>query len=186
MRARLEAFILQYYLARNVLSPHAMELLDLQAELEDVLLSDDSEAWIISSQTDRWRSLMIWGLGQGSTRLHLLAPRVSASATWRAQEDRAAQTRLTLVTARAQGGPGALGWPKWRISSPRVRGSTQRSRSQEGVSALRAAQRVKTLPLWKICAPGPGPANDSTMNRPSPAFAPAAREPKLSQRTTGP
>jgi len=130
---RLEAFI-RDYLARNVLSPDAMELLDLQAELEEVLLSDDSDR-IISSQTDAMALLDDLGLGQ-EARAFTLAPRVAAS-DLRAQEERAAQTRLTLVTARAQAAALLAEVEDFVATGARFDAAIPVAR---GVSALRAAQ----------------------------------------------
>ncbi|MGY6643800.1 MAG: hypothetical protein ACXIVD_01140 [Salinarimonas sp.] len=130
---RLEAFI-RDYLARNVLSPDAMELLDLQAELEEVLLSDDSDR-IISSQTDAMAQLDDLGLAQ-EARAFSLAPRVAAS-DLRAQEERAAQTRLTLVTARAQAAALLAEVEDFVATGARFDAAIPVAR---GVSALRAAQ----------------------------------------------
>lgn len=93
---RLEAFI-RDHLTRNVLSPHAAELLTIQAELEDALRSDDSDR-IVREQAGAQMRLDSLGLSDAS-RAFTLAPRVAAT-TLREQDARAAQTQLTLATAR--------------------------------------------------------------------------------------
>ncbi len=130
---RLEAFI-RDYLARNVLSPHAMALLDLQAKLEEVLTSDDSDR-IIRSQAEVMAQLDGLGLDQAA-RAFALAPRVAAS-DLRAQEERAAQTRLTLVTARAQAAALLAEVEDFVATGARFDAAIPVAR---GVSALRAAQ----------------------------------------------
>jgi hypothetical protein len=130
---RLEAFI-RDYLARNVLSPHAMALLELQARLEEVLSSDDSDR-IIRSQAEAMAQLDTLGLGQAA-RAFSLAPRVAAS-DLRAQEERAAQTRLTLVTARAQAAALLAEVEDFVATGERFAAAIPVAR---GVSALRAAQ----------------------------------------------
>lgn len=97
---RLEAFI-RDHLARNVLSPHAGELLTLQEALEEVLDSDDADR-IVRQQSDAMAALERLGLG-ADARAFTLSPRVAAS-DLRAQEERAAQARVTLETAREQAG----------------------------------------------------------------------------------
>ena len=130
---RLEAF-LRDYLARNVLSPHAMELLELQARLEEVLTSDDSDR-IIRSQAEAMAQLDTLGLGQAA-RAFTLTPRVAAS-DLRAQEERAAQARLTLVTARAQAAALLTEVEDFVATGARFDAAIPVAR---GVSALRAAQ----------------------------------------------
>jgi hypothetical protein len=130
---RLEAFI-RDYLARNVLSPHAMALLDLQAKLEEVLTSDDSDR-IIRSQAEATAQLDGLGLGQAA-RAFSLAPRVAAS-DLRAQEERAAQTRLTLVTARAEAAALLAEVEDFVATGARFDAAIPVAR---GVSALRATQ----------------------------------------------
>ncbi len=97
---RLEAFI-RDHLARNVLSPHAGELLTLQEALEEVLDSDDADR-IVRQQSDAMAALEALGLG-ADARAFSLAPRVTAS-DLRAQQEQAAQARVTLETAREQAG----------------------------------------------------------------------------------